>query len=259
MKKWIDKAGPRSQVLGLIQGILITTLMFLLAGMNVWAETSGKKATPTPTKKEVPTRTATPGKKELTVSDVAQKVEGAQNSIQDAQMDLEMEMKDSLSGAEQKSRASVSMKSPDKIYAHYTKPEEQFLYVGGSLSQMYQPGQKTVYQQRTGKGKRAEPVYLGVGKQLKKYIGISKVTLCRNNDNEVGLLFIPNDKMTAGFDKMRVYIHKKDWWPYQVEMETPSMNTKAKFSNFSFNKGLKDELFKFTPPKDAQVVDGDIF
>jgi len=42
-------------------------------------------------------------------------------------------------------------------------------------------------------------------------------------------------------------------------METPSMKSKAKFSNISFNKGLKESLFKFTPPKGVQVVEGAVF
>lgn len=85
------------------------------------------------------------------------------------------------------------------------------------------------------------------------------MTLAQNSDSEVVLLFIPNDKMTAGFDKMRVRIHKKDWWPYQIEMETPSMNTKAIFSNLSFNKNLKESLFQFTMPQGVQVVEGSVF
>ena len=198
-------------------------------------------------------------KKELTVAEISKNVQAAQEAAKDSQMDLAMEMKDTLSGAVQKSKGKVQMKSPDKIFVHYTQPAEQFLYVGGHLSQMYQPDQKTVYQQRQGKGKDSAPVYLGIGKQLKKYIEISKVTLVKNSGDEVELLFIPNDKMDAGFDKMRVTIHKKDWWPTQIEMETPSMNTKAKFSNLSFNQGLKDSLFQFTPPKGAQVVEGSVF
>ena len=198
-------------------------------------------------------------KKDLTVAEITQKVEEAQAAMKDVQMELSMEMKDTLSGAQQNSRGLVKMKSPDKIYVHYTKPSEQYLYIGAKLVQMYQPDQKTVYQQQKGKGKNAAPVYLGVGKELKKYVKISKVSLYKNSDNEVGLLFEPKDSMEAGFDKMKVLIHKKDWWPYQIEMETPSMNSKAKFSNFSFNKGIEADVFDFKPPKDAQVVDGAVF
>ena len=196
--------------------------------------------------------------KDPTVEEISQKVEEAQSSVADVRMDLNMDMKDSLSGNTQNVKGVIQIKSPDKVYVHYTKPEEQFLYVGEGLMQMYQPSQKTVYQQHGGKGKDSGPMYLGVGKELKKYIQISRVSIIKNSADEVGLLFIPlvDD---AGFDKMRVYIHKKDWWPYQMEVETPATVTKARFSNFAFNQGLKDGLFEFTPPKGAQVVEGAVF
>jgi len=198
------------------------------------------------------------GAKDLTVDQVTQKVEEAQSSVKDVQMDLIMEMKDALSGQEQKTKGQIKIKSPDKVFVHYTQPSEQFLYIAGSLAQMYQPAQKMVYQQRSGKGASAGPVYVGVGKALQQYVGVSRVTIFKNTDSEIGLLFLPL-KEDAGFDKMRVFIRKKDWWPTQMEVETTSAITKASFSNFSFNQGLPDSLFDFTAPKGAEVVDGAIY
>jgi outer membrane lipoprotein carrier protein len=215
----------------------LTSIFFLMASSTLWADST----------------------KDLSVDQVSKNVEQAQASIQDVQMDLKMEMKDSLSGNQQKLSGKVKIKSPNMIYVHYTQPSEQFLYSDGDLVQMYQPAQKMVYQQHSGKGQSANaPIYLGVGKELKKYIGISRVSIIENSDSQVGLLFIPLVQ-DAGFDKMRVYIHKKDWWPYRMEVETPAMTTKADFSNISFNGGLKDSLFQFTPPKSAQVVEGAVF
>jgi len=173
-------------------------------------------------------------------------------------MDLEMQLKDALSGTEQGMRGVVSIKNPDKMFVHYTRPDEQFLYIAKDLIQMYQPDQKTVYQQKNGDANNA-PVYLGVGRQLKNYIDISKVSIVKNNNDEVQMMLVPHDPMGAGFDRMKVSIHKKDWWPYQMEVQTPSTTTKAKFNHMAFNKGLKDSLFQFTAPKGAQVVEGAIF
>ncbi len=198
-------------------------------------------------------------KKPLTVKDVSDLVEAAQLAALDAQMDLRMEMKDGLSGQTQNYEGKVFTKSPGKVYVHYTKPEEQFLYVGDQGSQMYQPSEKMVYVQKAAKGKNAKPVYLGVGQQLKKYIDISKVKIASENGDEVVLDFTPLDKDQSGFDHMKVTIRKKDWWPTQVEITTPAMANKVRFTQLALNQGLKDEIFDFTPPKDAQVVEGDIF
>ena len=194
----------------------------------------------------------------LTVPEVSQKVEDAQDSIDDVQMKLEMTMKDSLSGQEQHQNGLIQIKSPDKVYVHYDKPNEQFLYVNGNSMQMYQPNQKTVYVQKNVKGKDNSPFFLGVGRALKKYINTCRVSIIKVSGDEVVLLFIPEDE-NQGFDRMKVSIRKKDWWPYRMEVETPSMTTKAEFKDFVFNKDLADNLFKFTPPQGAQVVEGGAF
>jgi outer membrane lipoprotein carrier protein len=198
-------------------------------------------------------------KKALTVQDVSDLVEAAQLAALDAQMDLRMEMKDSLSGQTQKYEGKVFTKSPGKFLVHYTKPEEQFLYVDAQGSQMYQPAEKMVYVQKAAKGKDVQPIYLGVGQELKKYIDISKVKIASENGDEIVLDFTPLDKDNSGFDHMKVTVRKKDWWPIEVEITTPAMVNKARFNQLALNKGLKDDLFAFTPPKEAQVVQGDIF
>lgn len=235
--------------------------VFLLLAACAWGETAPVASVPTPGQTPAPSWTPAPSasKGELTVMQVSQKVEEAQEAAKDVQMDMNMDMKDSLSGATQKLKGKIEIKSPDWVYVHYTQPTEQFLYVNGSLAQMYQPAQKMVYQQHNGKGQNTEPVYVGVGKELKKYIAVSKVTIIKNSGDEVQMKFIPFSPEDSGFDQMKVFIHKKDWWPYQMEMETPSMTTKAVFSNFAFNQGLPDSLFQFTPPKGAQVVEGTVF
>jgi outer membrane lipoprotein-sorting protein len=194
----------------------------------------------------------------LTVPEVSEKVEDAQESVDDVQMKLEMTMKDSLSGQEQHQNGLIQIKSPDKVYVHYDKPNEQFLYVNGNLMQMYQPVQNTVYVQKNVKGKDNSPFFLGVGRALKKYINTCHVSIIEVSGDKIVLLFIPEDE-NQGFDRMKVSIRKKDWWPYQMEVETPSMTTKAEFKDFVFNKGLADNLFKFTTPQGAQVVEGGAF
>jgi outer membrane lipoprotein-sorting protein len=58
---------------------------------------------------------------------------------------------------------------------------------------------------------------------------------------------------------MKVSIHKKDWWPYRMEVETPALVTKSEFSNFRFNQGIDSKVFQFVTPRGADVVQGAIF
>lgn len=189
------------------------------------------------------------------VKAVLDKVEEAQSTVKDVQMDLRMQVKDNVSGQKQSVRGQVKMKSPDKVYAHYTKPTEQFLYINGNTLLMYQPDQAMVYKQSAAKG---QPVYLGVGKQLKMYSGTSRVSIIKESNSEVVLLFVP-DGGNAQFERMKVTVRKADWWPGKVEIESTSMSSVAEFLKPVYNQDLKDEIFKFIPPQGVNVVEGEIF
>lgn len=189
------------------------------------------------------------------VKAVLDKVEEAQSAVKDVQMDLKMEVKDGVSGQKQSIRGVVKMKSPDKVFTHYTKPTEQFLYIRGNALLMYQPDQSMVYKQSTAKG---QPAYLGVGKQLKMYSDTSRVSIIKDSKDEVVLLFVPEDGASQ-FERMKVTVAKADWWPRKVEIASGSMKSSAEFAKPVFNQGLDEGIFKFTPPEGVNVVEGEIF
>ena len=87
MNKKINKTALRRPLSVVRKGLMLT---FILISMTVNARA------------EAPAKKATPVKKELTVADIANKVQEAQTAARDAQMDLNMEMKDTLSGQQQK-------------------------------------------------------------------------------------------------------------------------------------------------------------
>lgn len=227
-------------------------LLSLVVTAMSWADDQGDSA---PSTIRTPLPDLIQKKGPLSVNEITQKIQDAQDSATSVEMRIETNMKDTLSGQEKHFRGTVQLKSPDKVFVHYEKPDEQFLYIVGNAMRMFVPVQNTVYTQDAGKG---QPFYLGVGRALKKYVKVSRVSITKDNGDEVVLLFIPNDDK-QGFDRMKVSIHKKDWWPYQMEMETPSVLAKAEFKDLKFNQDMPDSLFKFTPPKDAEVVEGSAF
>jgi hypothetical protein len=60
------------------------------------------------------------------VKAVLDKVEEAQSTVKDVQMDLRMEVKDNVSDQKQSVRGQVKMKSPDKVYATTPNPPNSF-------------------------------------------------------------------------------------------------------------------------------------
>lgn len=195
----------------------------------------------------------------LSVAEISRRVDAAQAAMKDVRMDLKMEMKDSLSGTKQQVRGEVVMKNPGRVFVRYTHPTEQYLYISGGLIQMFQPAQNMVYKQKASPaGKGGEPAYLGVGHELKEYMAISRVSVVQETSEEVTLLLVPKIQ-GALFERMRVVINKRTWWPVQVRMQSPSVETKATFQKFRFDTGVEDSTFEFTPPDEAQIVEGAVF
>src|SRR5450631_4323351 len=110
MNKAIKRVDSRQSTVGRKTLWLVFVLTAMIGQVQVTSgETKATTSKETPVKKEST-------KKELTVADVTQKVEEVQAVFQDAQMDLQMEMKDTVSGTQQNSKGAVKMKSPDKIF-----------------------------------------------------------------------------------------------------------------------------------------------
>ncbi len=83
-------------------------------------------------------------------------------------------------------------------------------------------------------------------------------SIIKDSSDKVVLLFVPDDG-EAQFKRMKVTIRKAEWWPEKVEIQSSTMTSTAQFLNPSFNQGLPDSDFKFTPPSGVSVVEGEIF
>lgn len=72
-------------------------------------------------------------------------------------------------------------------------------------------------------------------------------------------LFDPTDILNsmgaASFDSYKLYIGKEDGYIYKIDIESEGMQITQIFRNFQLNKDMPDEMFNYTPPAGAQVVD----
>jgi outer membrane lipoprotein-sorting protein len=252
-RRWA-MGGARGKGARLLKTAWVGVLAFLLVSGATLAEAK-KNPQATPVVEETPAPEKLGVNAPPEVKAILDKVEEAQTSVKDVQMELRMDVKDSVSNQKQSVRGIVKMKSPDKVFTHYIKPTEQFLYIDGPVLMMYQPDQAMVYKQSTAKG---QPAYLGVGKELKRYSNTSRVSIIKDSNSEVVLLFVP-DNGDAQYKRMKVTIRKKDWWPGKVEIDNGSMTSTAEFLKPVYNQGLPDSDFKFTPPHGVNVVEGEIF
>jgi len=59
--------------------------------------------------------------------------------------------------------------------------------------------------------------------------------------------------------KLKMWVEKEFWYPIKIEMEFDVLGNKSKsvveYRNLSFNSGISDELFEFTPPPEAKILE----
>lgn len=192
----------------------------------------------------------------LTVQQVKENLERAQKGVSTLRFRLKGYYEDRLSKEKSRLEAEVTLKNPDKAFAHYTKPFEQFLYMNSEKSWLYQPDQQMVYTQKPQKG--VGRVELGIGKELQQYMEKSRVSIISDRDERIVLLFLPRGD-ELGFERMELVLDKILWWPVKMKMETPSLVYRVTFENYRFNDEISDDLFRFEPPQEAQIVEGAIF
>ncbi len=53
--------------------------------------------------------------------------------------------------------------------------------------------------------------------------------------------------------KVKIWVDKEFWYPLRIESYFGGVKSVAEYSNVSFNTGVSDEFFNFTPPEGAKV------
>lgn len=64
------------------------------------------------------------------------------------------------------------------------------------------------------------------------------------------------DAMPEGnMPKLKLWVDKEYWFPMKMEMDFGNFTSIVEYRNLTFNSGLSDEIFEFSPPKNAKIVE----
>jgi len=174
-------------------------------------------------------------------------------ALQDFHADFEQETRlPSVSSAE-KGNGSVYFKKGGKMLWHYKKPEEQKIILDGKTLWIYIPAEKQVMKNNFS----AVPQHIVVD-IFRGHIVIKdkfSVELLSQEGAVVALELVPREydptvkKLRLWFDYEKKVIIKT-----QLEDELGTQTTLV-FKNIAVDKGVKDTLFEFTPPKGVEVFE----
>ncbi len=182
---------------------------------------------------------------------IAQQVEKAQTTFTTVQMNLNEHVLDLINKTSELVRGIVIMKNPNLLYVHYQAPINQFFYMTRRYTQLYQPDQNMDFKQKIGSS--VSMGYFRVGQRLDEYFKDSYVSLWKETAS-TAILLLKAKTNKYHFQSMKIFISKKNWWPYRVDVRTNSVLIRIVFNQFKFNIPVRNGFFHFVPPRGVSVV-----
>ncbi|MCX8044356.1 MAG: outer membrane lipoprotein chaperone LolA [Desulfobacterota bacterium] len=174
-------------------------------------------------------------------------------ALQDFHADFEQETTMASVSQSEKGSGSVWLKKGGKMLWHYKKPEEQKIILDGKNLWIYLPADKQVMKNNFS----AIPQHIVVD-IFRGQINIRDkftVALLREEPPCVVLELVPRE-YDPTVKKLRLWYDPEKRLLTKTELEDDlGTKTQLTFKRISIDKGIKDSLFEFTPPKGVDVFE----
>jgi outer membrane lipoprotein carrier protein len=153
----------------------------------------------------------------------------------------------------------VYMKKDGKIRWEYKNPKEQLIVSDGKKIWFYMPSDKQVIIgnfEKSFKYKPTQTFLIGMGKILEDFnVKFSTNKELSTTKNEYALELTPRKSIEGSPAEILLAVDKKDFLIVKSVVIDKFHNvTEIAFKNIKLNTALPDNLFTFTPPKDAEII-----
>jgi outer membrane lipoprotein carrier protein len=149
------------------------------------------------------------------------------------------------------SSGSFAFERPGKFRWSYEKPHKQLLVSDGHQLWIYDPDLKQVTVKRIGEAISATPAALLAGRD-----DITQLFTLRDAGTAGGLSWVealPKAKDT-GFERVRLGLHGKALAAMELYDQLGG-RTMLRFIDLKANGGVPSDMFRFTPPAGADVIE----
>jgi outer membrane lipoprotein carrier protein len=192
----------------------------------------------------------------LNLDEILARIENRFLRSADFQADFVQETEIKSMGQTEREQGRLYCKKPLNMLWEYQKPAAKKLVIQEKTSWMYLPEENIVYTQATER-------LLGSSGAVRLLLGLNRITddfqvqLAPANEtedkNDVILMLTPRDPH-LGIKNAYLRVTKIDSHVKQVWVEDVYGNvTRLSLFRIKFNQNLKNELFQFVPPKNAEV------
>ena len=192
----------------------------------------------------------------FTLHEIIAQIENQFLRSADFQADFVQETEMKSMGRTEREEGRLYCKKPLKMLWVYQKPAAKKLVIQEEKSWMYLPEENIVYTQDTER-------LLGSSAAVRLLLGLSKITddfqvqliptAGKQDKNHVILMLTPHNPH-LGFKNAYLRVTEKNSQVNQVWFEDDYGNvTRLHLSKIKFDQNLKNGLFYFVPPKNAEV------
>ncbi|MHB1168133.1 MAG: LolA family protein [Longimicrobiales bacterium] len=202
--------------------------------------------------------TANPAASQLTAAQVLARAASAYADVQSMQADFAMTMTNPLLRRTTNSRGTMFQRRPDRIALRFSQPQGDVIVSDGEYFWIYYPSvdEKQVIRMPASQGATG-----GVDLQA-QFIGdpTERFEATLHGTEDVGgrpayaLTLVPRG--SVGYKSLRVWLDTRDYLARRFEIAEENGSVRRfDLSSLRTNVRLGDDVFRFTPPADARIVD----
>ncbi len=172
------------------------------------------------------------------------------NSTQSARGEFEQNIVDKRGKLVQESRGSLAFSRPGKFRWTYVKPYAQLIVGDGSKVWIYDPDLQQVSIKRMGQALTSTPAALLAGNN--DAMRAFQITDQGGKEGLEWVEAVPREK-EGGFERVRMGFGADGLEAMEL-FDSFGQHTVLRFTSFVRNPKLDASLFRFTPPKGADVI-----
>jgi outer membrane lipoprotein-sorting protein len=184
---------------------------------------------------------------QLTAEQIAEEMKKRYEALQD--MSGEFIVTTDFGGKKESYRAKFWMKMPNK----YRSEDENTLVVSnGSMMWVYDRVRNEVTKIEINASERPQFDYGAIVEELLESYDVKLL-----GEEEIGgrSCYVIEAKSKGMALSQKLWVDKEFWYPLRIEMGFENFTSVVEYRNVSFNTGLNDDLFEFTPPEGAKIIE----
>ncbi|HET9982445.1 MAG TPA: outer membrane lipoprotein carrier protein LolA [Longimicrobiales bacterium] len=195
----------------------------------------------------------------MSATAILNRASAAYQKVQTLQADFVQQLRNPMLGDSHTSRGKMYQRRPDRFLMRFTEPAGDVIVSDGRYFWVYYPSvdaKQVIRMPSAAAGGGVDLQAQFLGDPARRFIatldGREKVA---GHDAYV-LTLVPRSTAELGYRKLRVWIDPSDYLARRFEITEDNGNVRHfELSGLRTNAPVRSDLFRFTPPADAHVVE----